>query len=358
MKAVPLECGSNPPASTIIKYFNNMDFKYNYVVFNYPDTKGLRMDNPDGYYAICLEDLKQDKNVIVVNYPLEGKKILLKLLYRLFASFKSRTKNSKLACSLIKVIYPLYYPNLVQNNKKFCFVFISDIWDIGFMRYLKKKYPSCIIIMALRDLVKTKWFYNELNESGLVDHWMSYDEGDCKKFNMTYFSEFESKINVADNSSVESSDVFFTGRAKQRLPKLIECYDHLTSLGQKCLFIILDAPEDQKVEREGIIYTNSYMTYRRMLEYSIRSKCLLDINQEGATGYTSRFLEAIIYNKLLLTNSIGVSKHPLYDERFIQEFKSITEVKPSFFEDKGEVKYNYNNEFSPIHFIEIIDKTF
>lgn len=334
-----------------------MEYKYNYVIFNYPEIKGFKMDNPDGYYSICLEDLRQKKDIIVVNYPMENRNIFFKILYRICNSFYCRTGKRQTVKCLLKSLYPLYYPSLLTNEKDYCFVFISDIWDIDFMRYLKKRYPQCKIIMALRDLVKTKWFYTGLMHSGLVDHWMSYDKGDCDKYGMTYFSQFESRIKVQDNSSVETSDVFFTGRAKKRLPQLVECYDYLSSLGLKCLFIILDAPEEQKVARDGIIYTNKYMTYRKMLEYSIRSKCLLDINQEGATGYTSRFLEAIIYNKLLLTNNIGISSHPLYDEKYIKEFSSITEVKPSFFEGKDDVKYDYNNEFSPLNFIEVINNT-
>ena len=92
-----------------------------------------------------------------------------------------------------------------------------------------------------------------------------------------------------------------------------------------------------------------------MLEYSIRSKCLLDINQEGATGYTSRFLEAVIYNKLLLTNTPGIKEHPLYDSRYIKEFKSIREVDSNFFYRNSKIKYSYNNEFSPLNFIKTIN---
>ena len=334
-----------------------MDYKYNYVIFNYPEIKGIKMDNPDGYYHICLEDLKQCKDILVVNYPMENRSLFLKLLYRLVLLLRFRFKTKKLFRFFVSLFYPLYYPTLLNNDKEQCFVFISDVWDIDFMRHLKDTYPNCKIVMALRDLVKTKWFYNDLKESRLVDLWMSYDKGDCEKYSMTYFPEFESKINVSNNSTVQESDVFFTGRAKQRLPKLVECYDYLTSLGLKCLFIILDAPEEQQQVREGIVYTYTYMTYREMLEYSIRARCLLDINQESAIGYTSRFLEAVIYNKLLLTNSIGVSKHPLYDSRYIQEFKCISEVQQTFFEGKEPVKYNYNNEFSPIHFIEVLNET-
>lgn len=333
-----------------------MIVQYHYVVLNYPDTKGWKMDNPDGYYSICVEDLYNKENITVVNYPLDGKPLLLKFLFRFFLTLRSRCRDNWLIRTIAKLFYPLYLP-ICKKKSNYCFVFISDVWDIQFLRYLKETFPESRIVIALRDLVRTKWFYKELVESNLVDYWMSYDRGDCEEYGMSYFSEFESKIELKNNSNVPSSDVFFTGRAKQRLPKLIECYDYLSSLGLKCLFIILDAPEDQKQEREGIVYTNQYMSYRRMLEYSIRSKCLLDINQEGATGYTSRFLEAVIYNKLLITNTRGIEEHPLYDSRYIKEFRMITEVDLTFFKGKENIKYNYNNEFSPMNFIKKVSET-
>ena len=236
-----------------------------YVVFNYPDLCGLSY-NKDGYYAICLEDLYNIENIKVVNYPLEGRNILLKFAHKVFKSFEARGIFKEMCAKVLSAFYPLYFTSKIQDQDNLCFVFVSDVWDMDYMRYLKKKYPNCKIVMALRDLVRTKWFYKQLKEANLVDCWMSYDEGDCKEYNMHYFSEFESKIHISKNSKVEISDVFFTGRAKDRLPKILEVYDRLTLLGLKCLFIILDAPESQQVKREGIVYTSQMMSYRKMLE--------------------------------------------------------------------------------------------
>lgn len=332
-----------------------MNVNKQYVVFNYPDLCGLSY-NKDGYYAICLEDLYNVKNVSVINYPMEGHNTLLRFIHKVFKFFKAKGILKKLSSMAIAYFYPLYFTSKIQDQDNLCFVFVSDVWDMDYMRYLKKKYPNCKIVMALRDLVKTKWFYKQLKEAKLVDCWMSYDEGDCKEYNMHYFSEFESKIHISKNSEVETSDVFFTGRAKDRLPKILEVYDRLTLLGLKCLFIILDAPESQQVKREGIVYTSQMMSYRKMLEYSINSKCLLDINQAGATGYTSRFLEAVIYNKLLLTNNSNIKNHPLYDERYIKIFNNVEEISLSDFDFSDRVQYNYSNEFSPLFFISEVDK--
>lgn len=332
-----------------------MNLNKQYIVFNYPDLQGLS-NNKDGYYSICLEDLYNIEKITVVNYPLEGRNILLRFSHKVFKYLKAKGIFKKICTKVISAFYPLYFTSKIQDQDNLCFVFVSDVWDMDYMRYLKKKYPNCKIVMALRDLVKTKWFYKQLKEAKLVDCWMSYDEGDCKEYNMHYFSEFESKIHISKNSEVEISDVFFTGRAKNRLPKILEVYDRLTLLGLKCLFIILDAPESQQAKREGIVYTSQMMSYRKMLEYSINSKCLLDINQAGATGYTSRFLEAVIYNKLLLTNNSNIKNHPLYDERYIKIFNNVEEISLSDFDFSDRVQYNYSNEFSPLFFISEVDK--
>lgn len=332
-----------------------MNLNKRYIVFNYPDLQGLS-NNKDGYYSICLEDLYNIEKITVVNYPLEGRNILLRFSHKVFKYLKAKGIFKKICTKVISAFYPLYFTSKIQDQDNLCFVFVSDVWDMDYMRYLKKKYPNCKIVMALRDLVKTKWFYKQLKEANLVDCWMSYDEGDCKEYNMHYFSEFESKIHISKNSEVETSDVFFTGRAKDRLPKILEVYDRLTLLGLKCLFIILDAPESQQVKREGIVYTSQMMSYRKMLEYSINSKCLLDINQAGATGYTSRFLEAVIYNKLLLTNNSNIKNNPLYDEHYIKIFNNVEDISLSDFDFSDRVQYNYSNEFSPLFFISEIDK--
>ena len=201
-----------------------MNLNKQYIVFNYPDLQGLS-NNKDGYYFICLEDLYNIEKITVVNYPLEGRNILLRFSHKVFKYLKAKGIFKKICTKVISAFYPLYFTSKIQNQDNLCFVFVSDVWDMDYIRYLKKKYPNCKIVMALRDLVKTKWFYKQLKEANLVDCWMSYDEGDCKEYNMHYFSEFESKIHISKNSKVEISDVFFTGRAKDRLPKILEVYD-------------------------------------------------------------------------------------------------------------------------------------
>ena len=82
---------------------------------------------------------------------------------------------------------------------------------------------------------------------------------------------------------------------------------------------------------------------------------MLELNQDGAVGMTSRFLEAVMYNKKLITNSIAVKDSPFYRPQYIQVYNSITEVSPAFVLDNQPVDFGYQNEFSPIGLLEHID---
>jgi len=51
------------------------------------------------------------------------------------------------------------------------------------------------------------------------------------------------------------------------------------------------------------VYLDKFMPYEENLEYIKRSKCLLEIMQEGGNGYILRTCEAVAYNKKIITNN-------------------------------------------------------
>ena len=97
------------------------------------------------------------------------------------------------------------------------------------------------------------------------------------------------------------------------------------------------------------------MSYLRMLKYSVSSRCLLEINQEGALGYTSRFLEAVMYDIKLITDNLSVLDSKFYNPRNIQYINDVNEIDPEFVKNKCFDSFNYNDDFSPIHLLESID---
>ena len=82
---------------------------------------------------------------------------------------------------------------------------------------------------------------------------------------------------------------------------------------------------------------------------------MFDVNQSGAVGYTSRFLEAVMYNKRFITDNNAVKDTEYYKTGDIFYFEKVSDIPKNFFEI-SEANYHYGGEFSPIHLISIIDR--
>ena len=67
-----------------------------------------------------------------------------------------------------------------------------------------------------------------------------------------------------------------------------------------------------------------------------------------------RFYEAIFYNKILLTNNHSSMKHPLYNDKYMSVFDSEQEIDIKLIKSDNSVDYHYQNEMSPVYFVEEI----
>lgn len=310
--------------------------------------------DPNEYNAICTRDLESLDNVEVVQVPLQKTNSFFRFLFNIHNDGRI---NSRISLPLRKIWYPYFFKDNFVENRAYCFIFASTSYSLEYIDYLRKRYPECKIVKLHRDLVKIAHQnpkYSEENMNRIFDLRLTIDSEEAKTFNMTHFDEIESKIDVKIDSHYPLSDVFFAGKAKDRLPKLIEAYDRFVSFGLKCDFFITHvAPKDQ-IPREGITYSDKFMPYLEMLYKSVNARFMFDVNQEGAVGYTSRFLEAIMYNKRFITDNRTIKETKFYKTGDILYFDKVSDIDKDFFY-KDKANYNYAGEFSPIHLLEKID---
>lgn len=322
-----------------------MKLRHHYKLINSADYKD-GSNNKNGYYTICLEDFKDCPDIEVIGGPMQQAPRWIRIL--------------------IKMLRLLHIPRFIlrplvkaepDDSTEVC-ILLFRLVKATYLNWLHLKYPKATFAFFLRDLYHTKMpTIGYYRKEKLIDVWGSYDEEETKKYHFDfYYPEIESKVDFSGIDLTPTCDVFFAGAAKKRLPALLEAYDYLTAYGIRCHFIIMDAKAGETDKREGIEYTHELIPYREMLIHSLRCKCMLEINQDGAVGMTSRFLEAVMYNKKLITNSQPVKKSPFYNPRFIKLYDKITEVDPQFVLDEKPVDYGYKNEFSPIGLIKYIDE--
>ena len=334
----------------------DLNLKYKYVFLNATDGN-LFEDNINGYYYICAKDLETCQNVYLFSAILKNRNKFLRFLCKLHLS---RKINKIIRLPLKKIWYPLFYDFKELDESPICFVLNNFQLPFDYLLYLKKRFPNAKFVKIHRDLIRYFYErypgYSKEKCDHLFDLNLSYDEQEAKELGWPAFEEFESRIDVPTNEFEIKYDVFFVGRAKDRLQTLLDVYKKLSSLGLKCHFYITGVPSEKRNKYPGIVFADKNMSYKEMLLETICSNCVLDINQGGAIGFTSRFLEAIIYNKKLLTNNKGALNSKFYNPEYIQYFDERLSFDGGFFNNEMKVDYKYNNEFSPIQLIKKIDE--
>lgn len=326
------------------------DWIYNYIIL------GSDWD----LYKFSYSDLNSFSNVVYLPGPQVLRSKLLDKLRRLHFNVRL---NRFINLPFKQFWNSFYFKNFFSDNKPLCFIVFNN-WiamDTDIVEYLKSSYPQAKVVWMCQDLISTEKYryscqpFNVKNLLSSVDLALSFDYGDCEKYSMIYyplvFSSFHSTIIQS-----QSSDVYFLGKAKERLNDIITIYDLCEKLGLICDFHIVGVKEQDYIKRNGIHYISS-MSYFDNLQHVIQTKCLLEVMQKNGRGYTQRACEAVGLNKLLLTNNADISKAPFYNKEYISIIGPHG-VDTSFLNgikyDKI-IDYHYKEKMSPINLLRFIE---
>ena len=94
------------------------------------------------------------------------------------------------------------------------------------------------------------------------------------------------------------------------------------------------------------------LAYDESLAEMLQSVCILDVVQENQTGISWRMIEALYYNKKLLTNNKKVLVSDYYDPRYIQYFERAEDINTDWIVDEVNVDFRYRNDYSPLVFLD------
>lgn len=269
-------------------------FKYNFVFFFARD---------DYWKSILGKELYNHQNVRVYKLAFNSNK-LLKFLFRIHWSYKI---NSKINLPFKRIWFKKMYKQSFNNNLPICFVYLgaNNIrFDGGFTKYVKRLSSDNRQVVYNSDLISKKCRYDYKVIKDKTDLSITYDKGESEKYKIHHFPEtvYSKLIEEPKETSFEQ-DVYFLGAAKDRLPKILEVHKVLVSKNIKCKFLIAGVPEDKQMAGDGITYITS-VSYKENLENVIKSKCILEIIQDGSTDITLRTREAMAYRRKLLTNCV------------------------------------------------------
>lgn len=104
---------------------------------------------------------------------------------------------------------------------------------------------------------------------------------------------------------------YFLGKDKNRLKILTELASKLMSYNVTLDFNIVG---DDNVKYNSIYVIDNPLSYNENLKRSLASDILVDLTQEYQTGWTLRILEALYFNKKIITNNKNILHSEIYEK--------------------------------------------
>jgi 1,5-rhamnosyltransferase len=244
------------------------------------------------------------------------------------------------------------------DNSFFIFEEGSYLYDKGFIDYLHTRYKRAKLIFIFSNPINLNKAVRDeqlLELKNMFDLIITSNKYDVDKYNLTYFPAYYSKVdNLVLNSEKNIFDIFFVGVNKSRINKINEIYNHLTENDVKCDFYVTEVEEKDQLFKDGIKY-NQKLNYEEVLIKLNQSKCILEVLQYGQKCSSLRTLEALVYNKKLLTNNKLIENEEYYNKEQIQIIDNCQNIDIEFIKnDRSDLSSSYENQFSPKKLLEYI----
>lgn len=142
-----------------------------------------------------------------------------------------------------------------------------------------------------------KGIINDQNKLGYKIE--TFDREDSTHYNIGLRNQFY-RFPAFKSDNVEILyDFYFIGYAKDREEEIVWLREQLSRLNFRTEFKIVKNKNEE-------------LPYLTITENIVKSKCIIDINQKGQSGMTLRPLEAMFFNKKLLTNNKNIINADFY----------------------------------------------
>lgn len=304
---------------------------------------------------VCMADLFKADNVIVLDGTLKPtNNILLKVLRKVHLD---RRLNNIVDIPMKRIWMNSRIPEL-DGNEKYCFIFIDSAPAALDFRYLKRlreksdgRVKYLLFLFNPVALFKETTLYNLNNMT--YDYVLTYDFDDSRKYGFTHYNAPYSIIKN-DIPEVEK-DLYLICVNKGRLSELHKIYQDSLDNCANCLFRITDVEESEQKYRGQIVY-NTRIEYDEVVSEILKCNCIMDMLSSGHTGVSTRYYEAVCYNKKLLTNNKNVVNLPYYNPEYIHIYERPEDIDWDWVKERVPVDYHYDGIFSPLRLLDKIDE--
>ena len=273
-----------------------------------------------GYEKEIINEIQKKYEVIFINYRLNIIEFFMcKILFKKFQSFLINRKIRK---------------NFKDKNIDVLLFIGGEELHKETLLYLQENYKIKKYILYLWDNIERVKTFKEIYM--YFDKIYSFDNKDCKKYNLCYRPTFYSnRLEKLKNKIFkENINIFFIGIYRKNRLKIVEkmyANENFIYLYYPKLFFYL-----LKILRkdEFIGIDKKYINFQpikkeKYNEIFKNSKYILDIPEKNQTGLTQRILDALFLGKKIITTQKSISEENFYNPNNILIIESYEDIKKS-----------------------------
>lgn len=191
-----------------------------------------------------------------------------------------------------------------------------------------EKYPQQVILFFWNRLETVQKFCPSITSR--LDRFTiySHDQNDCRDYGFKFISAFYQARPDAGRPTQLTKDVIFVGGNKNRMRQILHAHEQLQGLALD--FHVYDPQQAGRQLAAGLAVKGDFLPYTAYLDRLMASRAVLEILQPGQNALTLRAMEALFYQKKLLTNHQQIVDEKFYNPSNILVFddpRSLDEQK-------------------------------
>ncbi len=260
--------------------------------------------------------------------------------------WKKNGYNADIIYKDVNLILRLIRRILIKLNVSLCAFWYGDWKNLALEANMVIVHISPVALNVCKyiNLINPKakviaWYWNKVNSNmlpdnikGECDKW-SFDFLNCKKYGLRFNHQYYFKSFIINNNNKELWDIYFIGHDHNRAEEIIKIYDYCCKEGIHTKFQIV-SPEKKSIVPNEIV-AECDIKYDEIRKDIASSKAILEILQNGQSGPTLRTMEAIFFQKRLITNNQYIINEKFYSEDniFVLGKRPIYELKDFLMKD-------------------------
>lgn len=169
----------------------------------------------------------------------------------------------------------------------------------------------------------------------------TFDEKDCSKYGLKYNTQF--CLPCSRHIKNELYSVYFVGLDKGRYSSIYHLYQYLAKNNVKVLFQVI-ADIESGIEYDKNITMNYFIDYSIVLNNVMKSNAVLDFSKEGQSGVTFRAMEALSYEKKIITNNVAYKDALFYNPKMVYIIENNSYIGLIDFLNADKVQYDVKSK--------------